>query len=226
MKEFLSASAADERARGSSSLPASCPPSAPTYCGLDRYTVHEAGHVTGAELRGFEVAFARRDSHGGMTGVHFDGADPKAALLVHLAGFEGTRLFFGTAEAEGSRVDFEAAYRIAFDLARDEEHAADAEKTGSAGPAPVSQKLTAFSEADIGAGFARLVARRTARAHVLVNEARAEVRELLEAHKCVVRTLAVALERYRYLDADAVRALLEEGRRRQAKDDEQWRKSE
>ncbi len=193
---------------------------------LDYRAVHESAHCVIASLTGAGIVHsATIGAHGGMTALAFDGrAGLRAVVLTLLAGLEGEELLVGTADPRGSIVDLTNAYRIALEIAADEEHAATPKTAGRAmrfppEPAMAAARLETLPAADVRAGVSRLVARRTARAEVLVQEARAEVRTLLSRSLCVVRVLAAALEGFQHLDEQHVAALLAEGRRRQTKDD-------
>jgi Peptidase M50B-like len=194
---------------------------------LDCCAVHEAGHVVTATLLGATVRRVRLSDHGGET---YATVALRPGLLVAVAGFVGERLLLGRdADIGRARGDYVSAFERAFLIAAGEEPPRSAQVSALAAlkrteiPAMSVddwQAMAAVAVSAARAETARLLERRGARARVLVAEAEDDVRKLLAANECVLRTVAVQLQNFGVLGGAHVLALVQEGRRRQAEDDD------
>lgn len=191
---------------------------------LSAFSAHEVGHAIPAYQRGGTVTRMSilADDRGAQT--HVEGLDAKESILVALGGYAAELLLVpDVADVWRSLRDYEEAFRYAFVVAKEEEHAAIPGATREpSGPAAV-ERLAQISDEDRRAAIERLVSRRGIRAAELVHEAEVEVHELLGANRVFLRFVAARLEEYgQHFDGDACAALLAEGAERQRIDDRRY----
>jgi Peptidase M50B-like len=194
--------------------------------------LHESGHIVAAFCLGLLVRSATvRENHSGLTQIF--GA-PWPLTISAWGGIVTERLILAPEEIDESRSRFDMAHakerarsfvqwsesrRVIRRLGPPPEPAARVESPAldAAGRADVQALVTQIGE--------KLRPHREARVLRLVALAERKAHEHLSRNLVTVRTVAVALAGYGFLDGEQLEELFHEGRRRQVEDDEQWRKT-
>lgn len=194
--------------------------------------LHESGHIVLAFLLGLLVRSATiHENHSGLTQIF--GA-PWPMTVSAWGGIVTERLILAPYEIDESRSRFDMAHahERADSFVQWSESRHVAARLGP--PATVTEgnraapALDEAAHADVSALVteinAKLRPHREARVLRLVALAERKARERLSVNLVTVRTVAVALAGYGFLDGPQLLELFHEGRRRQAEDDELWRK--
>lgn len=185
---------------------------------------HEAGHVVTAAVLGCPVLSTKIHGGGGST---FASGDPRDMLLIALGGHAAEYVLdVRDLDIRCSASDYKKAFECAIEVARHEERTVPGRKDpgaklpqGKRAPKAAARAVRALSPvsvAEVEAGAAavaeRVAARWVARAHVLVDAAEVEVRELLDGNRRALRLIAERLETNQHLDAVDIIAIADEAR--------------
>ena len=202
--------------------------------GLHPTAVHEAaGHTAAARLHRVRVKSATiHADESGLTVCDFEGVSHEIRMRISLAGHIAERLLLDPSQIDVTRshIDFEQAVGHAFEVAARLDRARHASRQrlqmAAADPGAVTvpvRTLDDFPPALVEERISALADRRRRHALRLVAVAEAEVTDLLDRHRCVMRTLAKALSDFHALTGEQVNELFELGMRRQVEDDRRYR---